>query len=200
MDHEGLVHLQPGGLRGLASAAVWTRGCAVGIQDYRQLLNRGSDSGISYQQFDVAMSRGPGDAEGETNRELGKLPRTAPYGAILQLGGNTHRPLLSVNDRCRPRLSPPAVDRDLAGQGRSGEAGRGGRPPLMIRCCGDNRRSDGGCRPQRRRRPCQVAGRAGGVAGPGCGPVRPGGATAACQGVRGRAAGRLAAQELLDDR
>jgi hypothetical protein len=87
MDHEGLVHLQPGGLRGLASAAVWTRGCAVGIQDYRQLLKRGSDSGISYQQFDVAMSRGPDDAEGETNRELGKHRRAARYPAVAQLRG-----------------------------------------------------------------------------------------------------------------
>jgi hypothetical protein len=114
MDHEGLVHHQPGGLRGLASAAVWTRGCAVGIQDYRQLLNRGSDSGISYQQFDVAMSRGPGDAEGETNRELGKHPRTARYRLILQLGGHMHRPWLSVDDRRRP------MRRARRGHGRRG--------------------------------------------------------------------------------
>jgi len=46
-------------------------------------------------------------------------------------------------------LSPPAVVGDLAGQGRSGEAGRVGRRPLlMLRCCEDNRRSDGGRRPQ----------------------------------------------------
>jgi hypothetical protein len=45
-----------------------------------------------------------GRRESNPHRELGKLPRTAPYGAILKLGGNRHRPLLSVNDRCRPML------------------------------------------------------------------------------------------------
>jgi hypothetical protein len=33
------------------------------------------------------------------DRELGKLPRTARYGPILQLGGYRHRPWLSVDDR-----------------------------------------------------------------------------------------------------
>src|SRR5215218_3749306 len=68
----------------------------------------------------------------------------------------------------------------------------------MIRCCEDNRRSDGGRRPQRR--PCPLAAGAGGVAGPGRRPVRPGGATPTGQGVRMRAAGGSATQELLDDR
>ena len=43
-----------------------------------------------------------GRRESNPHRELGKLPWTAPYGAILQLGGKTHRPLLSVSDRRRP--------------------------------------------------------------------------------------------------
>ena len=46
---------------------------------------------------------------------------------------------------------PTTVDRDLAGQDRSGLASRRGRPPLIMQCCEDNRRSDGGRRPQRRR-------------------------------------------------
>ena len=102
------MHLQLRGLPGLASAAVWTEdraGQHPGLHPgLPPALGQGSDSGITYQQLDVAMSTGPGNAEGETNRELGKLPRTAPYRAVLQLGGNTHRPLLSVNDRCRPML------------------------------------------------------------------------------------------------
>jgi hypothetical protein len=39
---------------------------------------------------------------GPLHRELGKLPRTAPDGLILQVGGHRHRPWLSVDDRCRP--------------------------------------------------------------------------------------------------
>jgi hypothetical protein len=35
-------------------------------------------------------------------RELGKLPRTAPDGLVLQLGGPGQRPWLSMDDRCRP--------------------------------------------------------------------------------------------------
>ena len=81
---------------------------------------------------------------------------------------------------------------------RAGPASRQGRPPLIIWCCEDNRRSDGGRRPQRRRLP---DGRRGWrSAGPGRGPVRPGGAAPAGPGVRARAAGGPAAQELLDDR
>jgi hypothetical protein len=38
------------------------------------------------------------------NRELGKHPRTTPYGLILQLGRHGHRPWLSVNDRWRPMV------------------------------------------------------------------------------------------------
>jgi hypothetical protein len=37
----------------------------------------------------VAMPQGQGAARRDQYRELGKLPRTAPYGAILQLGGDT---------------------------------------------------------------------------------------------------------------
>jgi hypothetical protein len=38
------------------------------------------------------------------HRELGKHPRTAPDGLILQLGGHGQCPWLSVDDRCRPML------------------------------------------------------------------------------------------------
>ena len=99
-----------------------------------------------------------------------------------------------------PAPSTPAVDRDLAGQVRRGPASRPGRPPLMIRCCEDNRRSDGSRRPQRRRGTCPVAGAVRRGDGPGRGPVRSGGAAAAGQGVRARPAGGPAPQELLDDR
>jgi hypothetical protein len=69
---------------------------------------------------------------------------------------------------------------------------------LMIRCCENNRRSDGGRGP---RPTCyQVAGRAGGVAGPGLRPLPQGGAQTPCQGVCAGTAGRAATQELLDDR
>src|SRR6266704_6294567 len=94
-------------------------------------------------------------------------------------------------------ISTPAVDRDLAGRDW---ASRQGRPPLMIRCYVDNRRSDGGRRPQRRRRSRLVAGAVGRVAGSGRGSVWPGGSAAAGQGVRAWPAGRPATQELLDDR
>jgi hypothetical protein len=53
----------------------------------------------------------------------------------------------------------------------------------MIRCCVDNRKSDGGRRPQPRRRSWPMAGRVGGVAGPGRRPVSAGGAT--CERVGG---------------
>jgi hypothetical protein len=43
-------------------------------------------------------------AELRGHRELGKLPRTARYGLILQLGGSRHRPWLSVNDRWWPMV------------------------------------------------------------------------------------------------
>src|SRR5215218_2577775 len=46
----------------------------------------------------------------------------------------------------------------------------------------------------------RLAGEAGGAAGPGRRPVRPGGAETARPGVGARAAGRPAPQELLDDR
>lgn len=36
------------------------------------------------------------------HRELGKHPRTAPDGLILQLGRHGHRPLVTVADRCGP--------------------------------------------------------------------------------------------------
>jgi len=100
------------------------------------------------------------------------------------------------------QVSTPAVDRDLAGRaaGSGLAASRPGRPPLIIWCCDDNQRSDGGRRPQRRGRPCAVAGRAGGVAGPGRGTVWPGGSAATGWGVCARTAGGPAAQELLDDR
>jgi hypothetical protein len=53
-------------------------------------------------------SRGPrlrnSLVESRPHRELGKLHRTAPDGAILQLELHAHRPWLSVNDRCRPML------------------------------------------------------------------------------------------------
>ncbi len=74
-------------------------------------------------------------------------------------------------------VSTPTVDRYLAGRVRPGPGSRRGRPPLMIRSCEDNRRADGGRRPQRKGRSCPMAGRAGEVAGPGRGPLRPGGAT-----------------------
>jgi hypothetical protein len=36
------------------------------------------------------------------DRELGKLPRTAPDRLILQLRGQVDGPWVSVGDRCRP--------------------------------------------------------------------------------------------------
>src|SRR5918995_4173464 len=111
-------------------------------------------------------------------------------------------PKEQIGEPCQPcigiQASTPTVDRYLAGPG--GLVSTAGRPPLMIRCCAHNRRSDGGRRPQPRRRPCPVAGRAGGAAGPGRGPVSTGGATTAGPGVRLGTAGGPAAQELLDDR
>ncbi len=97
-----------------------------------------------------------------------------------------------------PSPSTPAVDRDLAGQGVAMVGEQTGRPPLMIRCCENNRRSDGGRRPQPIA--CALAGGAGRVVGPGRGPVWAGGAQAAGQSVHARAAGGAATQELLDDR
>src|SRR6266545_6019689 len=47
----------------------------------------------------------------------------------------------SYDRRCDLSASTPTVDRDLAGVGPASKAGR---PPLMIRCCEHNRRSDGG--------------------------------------------------------
>jgi hypothetical protein len=47
---------------------------------------------------------GSGRRESNPHRELGKLPRTAPYGPMLQLGRHGHRPWLFVNDRCRPMV------------------------------------------------------------------------------------------------
>ena len=43
-----------------------------------------------------------GRRESNPHRELGKQPRPARYGLILQLGGHGHRPWLSVDDRCGP--------------------------------------------------------------------------------------------------
>jgi hypothetical protein len=48
------------------------------------------------------------------NRELGKLPRPAWYGPILQLGAHGHEPWLSVDDRCGPTC------RACRGHGRGG--------------------------------------------------------------------------------
>jgi hypothetical protein len=45
---------------------------------------------------------GSGRRESNPHRELGKLPRAAPYRLILLLGGHTHGPWLSVADRRRP--------------------------------------------------------------------------------------------------
>jgi hypothetical protein len=90
--------------------------------------------------------------------------------------------------------------RSLPGCSGAGPVGRAGRPPLMIRCCAHNRRSDGGRRPQRRGRPCPLAGRAGGAAGPGRGPVPAGGTTPPRLGVGAWAAFGPATQELLEDR
>src|SRR5215211_5829594 len=45
-----------------------------------------------------------GRRESNPHRELGKLPRPAPDGVIVQLGGHGHEPWLSVDDRCRPML------------------------------------------------------------------------------------------------
>jgi hypothetical protein len=78
------------------------------------------------------------------------------------------------------RPSTPTVDCDLAGVGPVSKAGR---PPLMIRCCAHNRRSDGGRRPQPRGRSGLLAGGPGGVAGPDRGPVWAGRATLAGPGV-----------------
>ncbi len=114
--------------------------------------------------------------------------------------GNAHARSAHGTSRRNALASTPAVDRDQAGGVRPGPAGRPGRPPLMIWCCEDNQRSDGGRRPQRRRRPCPLAGAVGRVAGPGRGSVWSGGSAAAGQGVRARPAGRPATQELLDDR
>src|SRR6266699_2777199 len=69
----------------------------------------------------------------------------------------------------------------------------------MIGWYVDNRRSDDGRRPQRRRRPYPVAGAVSRVAGPGRGSVWPGGAAAAGQGVRARPAGRPAPHEVVDE-
>jgi hypothetical protein len=93
-----------------------------------------------------------------------------------------------------------SVDRDLAGWTRPRRVGSAGRPPLMIRCCEHNQRSDGGRRSQRRGRPAPMAAMPGRAAGPDRRPVWPGGATTAGHGVRVWAAGRPAPQELLDDR
>jgi hypothetical protein len=48
------------------------------------------------------MRHRPSEDQGAVHRELGKLPRTAPDGLVLQLGGPGQRPWLSVDDRCRP--------------------------------------------------------------------------------------------------
>src|SRR5829696_1851601 len=88
----------------------------------------------------------------------------------------------------------PAGLRDVAGQGVIGARER---PPLIIRRCENNQRSDGGRGPQHRLHP--LAGRPPGAAGPHRRPVRPGGAPAASQRVRARPAGRPTTQELLDD-
>jgi membrane-associated protein len=85
--------------------------------------------------------------------------------------------------------STPAVDRDLARWTWPRRVGSAGRPPLMIRCCEHNQRSDGGRRPQRRGRPAPMAAMPGRAAGPDRRPVWPGGATTARQGVRVWAAG-----------
>src|SRR5215211_216442 len=90
-------------------------------------------------------------------------------------------------------LSTPAGLRDLAGQG---VVGARERPPLIIRRCENNQRSDGGRGPQHRPHP--LAGRPPGVAGSHRRPVRPGGTPAASQRVRAWPAGRPTTQELLD--
>jgi predicted ester cyclase len=71
----------------------------------------------------------PRGAKRRPHRELGKHPRTAPDGPILQLGEDAHEPWLSVNDRCRP------VRRARWGHGRQGRRSskRGGNGHLLGR-------------------------------------------------------------------
>ena len=49
----------------------------------------------------VRTQRGPGR---QAHRELGKHPRTAPDGVILQLSGSGDEPWLSVGDRWKPMV------------------------------------------------------------------------------------------------
>jgi hypothetical protein len=67
------------------------------------------------------------------HRELGKHPRTAPDGLILQLGGHGQCPWLSVDDRCRPML-----------RARRGHVRRGRR---SSKPAGDGRQLDRRARP-----------------------------------------------------
>jgi hypothetical protein len=60
-------------------------------------------------------------------RELGKLPRAAPDGAILQLGGHGYEPWLSVDDRCEAAMCCQTeasawrwLRRGVAGDARTG--------------------------------------------------------------------------------
>jgi hypothetical protein len=129
-----------------------------------------------------------------------RAPRSAwAFVPPLALIRSLKRDDCAAESNAAARHAPiPAMDRYLAGQGWAGPASRPGRPPLIMRCREDNRRSDGGRWPQPRRLSCPLAGRAGGVAGPGRGSVRPGRAPTACQGVGAGAAGGPATHELLD--
>ena len=86
-------------------------------------------------------------------QRLGRATNDYRAGGHLQVVGTPTRPtddyavILSVIPPGPTEPSTPAVDRDLAGQVRPGRASRPGRPPLIIWCCDDNQRSDGGRRP-----------------------------------------------------
>jgi hypothetical protein len=149
----------------------------------------------------VALCRSKPCASGPTAGAIRGLPTAVES---LQSGSSywSTATVTLATILCGNRANTPTVDRYLAARGRfgAGLVGRAGRPPLMIRCCAHNRRSDGGRRPQRRRRTRPLAGRAGGAAGPGRGPVPTGGTTPPRLGVRAWAACGPATQELLDDR
>jgi hypothetical protein len=63
------------------------------------------------------------------DRELGKHPRPARYGLMLQLGGHGHEPWLSVEDRWRPMLR--------ARWGAAGEDDAARSPAVMVASWGD---------------------------------------------------------------
>jgi hypothetical protein len=79
------------------------------------------------------------------HRELGKHPRTAHRGLLVQLSGRGHRPLLSVDDRSGPRLrarrGTAGEDETLLGRGGDGhQLGRSVRSVQGDTCLVGKRR------------------------------------------------------------